>query len=75
VHAEQVHLELINLAASSIANLVIIPLQDILGLGQEARMNHPGRTAGNWLWRLRPGQITPHISGKLKRLTQINSRG
>jgi 4-alpha-glucanotransferase len=81
VTTNKIHWELINVAEESVANLVIIPMQDILGLGQEARMNRPGKTKGNWLWRLSAagetsaGQITPQISRKLKRLTQINSRG
>jgi 4-alpha-glucanotransferase len=43
--------ELIRLALLSIADTAIVPLQDILGLGSEARMNHPGRSTGNWRWR------------------------
>jgi len=48
-----VNWELILLAMSSRANTVIIPMQDVLGLGVEARMNHPGRSDGNWRWKLR----------------------
>ena len=71
---ENIHWEFINLALNTKAKLVIIPMQDILGLGSKARMNRPGKIKGNWLWRLRPQQITLKISRKLKRLTQLNSR-
>jgi 4-alpha-glucanotransferase len=73
-NVNKIHWEMINIASESRANLVIIPVQDILGLKSDARMNHPGKQAGNWLWQLRRGQITPQVSEKLKRLTQNNSR-
>jgi 4-alpha-glucanotransferase len=46
-----ISLDLIRLAFSSVAELAIVPLQDLLALGSEARMNMPGRAAGNWAWR------------------------
>jgi 4-alpha-glucanotransferase len=55
--------------AASRANLVIAPLQDVLGLGSEARMNTPGTTAGNWGWRLQTGQTTPELAARLRHLT------
>ena len=55
--AEHVHRIFIRLAMISPARIVIIPMQDILGLGEEARMNRPGTTRGNWEWRLRRGQM------------------
>jgi len=58
------------LANSSVADLAIIPMQDILGLGRHARMNRPATVKGNWCWRLRPGQIRAPIVRKLARLTQ-----
>jgi 4-alpha-glucanotransferase len=46
-------------ALSSKASLAIVPVQDVLGLGSEARMNHPGEIGPhNWTWRLEPGQLT-----------------
>jgi 4-alpha-glucanotransferase len=71
---DEVHWELIRLAMMSVANLVIIPLQDILGLGEEGRMNRPATTEGNWAWRLVPEQITPVVTEKLLELTQIYGR-
>ena len=49
---------LIRLALGSVADTCIIPAQDILGLGMEARMNTPSTVTGNWAWRLRPNQLT-----------------
>ncbi len=51
----QVHWRLIRLALASVAQMAIIPWQDVLGLGSEARMNVPGTPAGNWRWRWSPG--------------------
>jgi 4-alpha-glucanotransferase len=59
----------LRMLAASRANLVIAPLQDVLGLGSEARMNTPGTTAGNWGWRLQTGQTTPELAARLRHLT------
>lgn len=74
VKAEEVNWELIRLAMCSVANMVIFPLQDILGLGQEARMNQPATIKGNWLWRLSPEQLTPSHSRRLLEMTEIYGR-
>ena len=66
--------DLIRLALSSIATLAIIPLQDVLGLGSEGRMNFPGRTQGNWRWRYLPGALTPEASARLAELTRTYGR-
>ncbi len=50
----EIHWDLIRLALASVADLAVIPLQDVLGLGSEARMNIPGKPQGNWSWRWRP---------------------
>ena len=70
----QIHWELIRLAMSSVANTVIIPMQDVLGLGQEARMNRPATVKGNWRWRLEPGQITSSIKRRLAKMTETYAR-
>jgi 4-alpha-glucanotransferase len=49
--------DLIRLAYASVADLVIVPMQDVLGLGSEARMNVPGRAEGNWTWRCRAANL------------------
>jgi len=54
----EIHWELIRLAMLSVAELVIIPLQDVLGLGKEARMNRPATAKGNWEWRVLDDQLT-----------------
>ena len=66
--------DLIRAALASVADTAIVPLQDVLNLGTEARMNLPGRASGNWGWRFFTGQLTPqHIDG-LRRLVEIYGR-
>jgi 4-alpha-glucanotransferase len=74
VSAVRVHWELIRLAMMSVANMVIFPMQDILGLGEEARMNRPATTEGNWQWQLLPEQLTPSIADKLRGMTELYGR-
>jgi len=74
VSPAQVHWQCIRLAMSSVARLAVIPVQDLLGLKSSARMNHPAKIKGNWLWRLRPGLLGATVSSKLRRLTQIYAR-
>ncbi|MGM0381973.1 MAG: 4-alpha-glucanotransferase [Thermodesulfobacteriota bacterium] len=74
VPADNIHWELIRLAMMSVANTVIFPMQDILGLGEEARMNRPATTEGNWQWRLSPEQVTPGITDRLRRMTELYGR-
>jgi 4-alpha-glucanotransferase len=66
--------QLIRLAMSSVGDLVIIPMQDILGLGAEARMNRPATTTGNWRWCLAAGTAKAALARRLSRLTQIYGR-
>lgn len=66
--------DMIRLALSSVANQAIIPLQDVLGLGAEARMNTPGIAQNNWAWRYQQAQLTEFHSQKLKEMTQIYGR-
>ncbi len=74
VPADDIHWELIRLAMMSVANTVIVPMQDILGLGEEARMNRPATTEGNWRWRLSPGQLTAPIADNLREMTELYGR-
>jgi 4-alpha-glucanotransferase len=75
VSASELHWALIELAAGSVAKLAIIPMQDVLGLGAEARMNRPGTfDETNWTWRFSWHQITPRIVERLKKITQIHRR-
>ena len=57
------------------ANWVIIPLQDILGLGSEARMNTPGTALGNWEWRLQNGDLNSLVVEELRSMTAQSGRG
>lgn len=65
---------LIRLAWASVADLAIAPLQDVLRLGNEARMNLPGRTEGNWRWRCDPRMLAKPWSSDLAQLTEIYQR-
>jgi 4-alpha-glucanotransferase len=64
---------LVELALSSSARLAILPVQDLLGLGSDARLNTPGRTGGNWSWRLR-GQLTAELAVRLRAATETAGR-
>ncbi|MBO9392231.1 4-alpha-glucanotransferase [Caldilinea sp.] len=61
-------------AFRSVANTAIVPLQDVLNLGGEARMNLPGRASGNWAWRFVPEQLTGHVAERLLETTIIYGR-
>ncbi|HVC88077.1 MAG TPA: 4-alpha-glucanotransferase [Gaiellaceae bacterium] len=65
---------LIALAFASRAALAIAPLQDVLGLGSEARMNLPGTEQGNWRWRCSPGDLTATLALRLRALTESAAR-
>jgi 4-alpha-glucanotransferase len=66
--------EMIREVWRSVANLALAPAQDLLGLGSEARMNHPGTLQGNWEWRLLPGQLGAKERERLRDLTRIYGR-
>ena len=74
VPLEQFPKELIRLAMMSVANTVIIPMQDILGLGEEARMNRPSIAQRNWQWRLLPNHLTSSHVEMLLEFTYIYGR-
>jgi 4-alpha-glucanotransferase len=69
-----IHCALIHAALGSVANLAVIPMQDILELGSEHRMNTPGTTEGNWTWRFHWDQVTPERSDRLKHLIRLFNR-
>jgi 4-alpha-glucanotransferase len=71
---KDLHWEFIRLLMMTSANTVITPLQDVLGLGNEARMNRPGTARGNWEWRILPRQLTSRLSGRLAELTGTYGR-
>ncbi|MBO7385426.1 MAG: 4-alpha-glucanotransferase [Clostridia bacterium] len=66
---------LIEAALGSVADTVIVPVQDILGLGSEARMNAPGTVGGtNWRWRMQPGELTPQKAMDIKSMNEFFDR-
>ena len=65
---------LIRLAQSSPASFSIVPLQDVLGLGSEARLNTPSTTVGNYHWRFQPGSLKPKLAKKLAALAEVTDR-
>jgi 4-alpha-glucanotransferase len=73
-NGSQIHWDLIRLALCSVARTTIIPLQDVLGLGTEARMNRPGSAHGNWEWRFTFEQLKPEILDRLRREVEIFER-
>ena len=65
---------LMRAALASVADTVLIPLQDVLGLGGEARMNLPGREGGNWRFRFSWDQLSPEVTTRLRTLVSTYSR-
>lgn len=70
----EIHWVFIRAALASVADLAIIPLQDILGLGSEARMNRPASPSGNWRWRFLPSALTEAVRDRLAELTWMYGR-
>ena len=68
------HWDAIRAVLGSVADTAIVPMQDLLGLGDAARMNVPGRSTGNWSWRLRPGQVGREVRDRLAELTAVTGR-
>jgi len=68
------HWDFIRLALASVANTAIFPLQDVLGLGNEARMNVPGTPSGNWSYRCRAEDLTARLSERLAELSETYER-
>jgi 4-alpha-glucanotransferase len=70
----EIHWDMIRMCALSIANTAIFPLQDVLGLGSESRMNRPGSASGNWEWRFDAGAISGELAARLLSLTRTYGR-
>ncbi len=69
-----IHWSFIQAILTSVADIAIIPLQDVLGLGSEARMNLPGRAKGNWGWRFQSSQLNRALINRLRDLTVTSGR-
>lgn len=70
----QIHWDMIRLAFASVADTAIVPMQDVLGLGTEARMNLPGSASGNWRWRFTEERLTSELAEKLAELSGLYDR-
>ncbi len=70
----EINWDFIRLAMMSVADTAIIPLQDVLGLGNEARMNTPSVNSGNWAWRFSTGMLTDETKERLKEITYLCGR-
>jgi 4-alpha-glucanotransferase len=66
--------DLIRLAWMSVADFALVPLQDMLDLGSECRMNRPAQASGNWAWRFRREQLTDFVMARLRDLTRMYAR-
>ena len=73
-NSDQINWKMIRTLYSSVARAAVVPMQDILGLSSEARMNKPGAGEGNWTWRLRLGAFSPGIQARLKEFSVIYGR-
>ena len=71
---DTVHWAFIRAALSSVADLAIIPIQDYLGLGAEARINTPSTIGNNWTWRLQNHEISPQLIEKIKTMVKMYGR-
>jgi hypothetical protein len=73
-NGNEIHWVMMRAVLNSPADTAILPIQDLLGLGSEGRMNRPGVASGNWAWRMAPGALTPEILARLRKLTEESGR-
>ncbi|HEX8140003.1 MAG TPA: 4-alpha-glucanotransferase [Pyrinomonadaceae bacterium] len=71
---EQIHWDFIRAAQMSVADVAIAQLQDVLGLGSEARMNMPASAKGNWAWRFQATALTDEVRDRLREMTETYAR-
>jgi 4-alpha-glucanotransferase len=71
---KEIHWDFIRAVLQTVANTAVVPLQDLLGLGNEARMNLPNSTEGNWSWRFSPDALTDELTERLRELTELYGR-
>jgi 4-alpha-glucanotransferase len=70
----EIHWDFIRTLLVSVADTAIVPLQDVLGVGSEGRMNLPGRASGNWRWRYAAADLTPPVRERLRAITEGSGR-
>ncbi len=73
-NGREIHWDFIRTVFASVANTAIVPLQDVLGYGTDARMNLPNSTAGNWGWRYKRKALTAKLRDRLKELSELYGR-
>ena len=73
-NGQEINWAFIRAVMTSVANIAIFPLQDILGLGSETRMNTPGLADGNWCWRCDEDAITTKAIDRLRLITELTDR-
>jgi 4-alpha-glucanotransferase len=71
---KEMHWTLIRSLMASVARAAVVPIQDLLGLGADARMNKPGTAGGNWRWRMRAGAFNSEIVSRLKEYAETYDR-
>ncbi len=74
VHGEAIQWAMIRTLMASVADTVMFPMQDLLGLGSAARMNQPGRMEGNWRWRYESEQVRPELAERLRGMVELYER-
>jgi 4-alpha-glucanotransferase len=74
IDGREIHWDFIRAVLMSVADTAIIPLQDVLGLGSETRMNLPGRASGNWRWRFEASALTDGVRDRLREMTEMYGR-
>ena len=65
---------MVRAALGSVGIVAVLPVQDLIGLGSEARLNTPGTVIGNWSWKLPPGALTPTLARHYARLNAVFGR-
>jgi len=71
---QEIHWDFVRAALASVSNTAVAPLQDLLGLGTDARMNLPNSTSGNWAWRFTVGELKESVGRRLRELTELYGR-
>jgi 4-alpha-glucanotransferase len=73
-NGQQMNWVLLRALLMSVAETVLAPMQDVLGLGGKARMNTPATASGNWRWRCRPNALKPELAGRLRQMAELYQR-
>src|SRR6266699_577281 len=73
-NGQEIHWDFIRALFASVADTAIVPMQDVLGLGTEARLNLPNNTSGNWLWRVSEGALTVELAERLRDVSKLYGR-